>query len=469
MKVETPSLRARLQRNVLIPLFFTWALGTATIVSIAYYFAGRAFDRAILDDAYAIASHVDIENGVPRLRISQAEITSLLFDQTEQVYFAVFDAQGFLRAGHGGLRGAGQVSDASTKFSDIFFQGRALRTATIRNIEPVEFTVVVGLTTISREQLLRRLALYSLLPQAFLLLLLAWWLRRVISREVAPLNELQTRLQLRDLADLSPIQSAARISDIRELTDAINDLLARIDNGITSQKEFIGNVAHELRTPLAGIRALANYALSHHDPHIWQQQLQSIVQSEHRASHMVDQLLALALAAEANATMQLEPVALDKLVSDAILRFLPRADALGADLGAHGLISPCIVLGHTALLEGILNNLIDNALRYGRHDAATQPLRITVEMRAEGSDMLALEVSDNGPGLSDEKSAQLQARWARGDSQHNLTQGAGLGLAIVGKYADLMQSQFSLQSGKSSAGLTARLVLRRVFLDKSPS
>ena len=113
-------------------------------------------------------------------------------------------------------------------------------------------------------------------------------------------------------------------------------LLGRVRAGVQAQREFTGNVAHELRTPLAGIRSLAEHALAQTDPQQWRAQLQRVLQSEQRASHLIDQLLALALADETRDTLVLEPLALDRLVRDFVLRHMAQADSLGIDLGASG-------------------------------------------------------------------------------------------------------------------------------------
>jgi len=241
------------------------------------------------------------------------------------------------------------------------------------------------------------------------------------------------------------------------LEDSLNALLARVARGVQAQREFAGNVAHELRTPLAGIRALAEYGLAQREPEAWRMQLQRIVGSEARASHLVDQLLALALADEARTQMQAVPVALDELVRDAVLRLLPRADAAGIDLGGRGLDEPQHVMGHPTLLEGILNNLLDNALRYGR-PASGEGGSITVELQRQ-ADGVHLSVIDNGPGIPGAERQRILQRWVQGEEREWMGEGVGLGMAIVSRYAQLLGARFELGRGPDGQGLKAGIVL----------
>jgi two-component system sensor histidine kinase TctE len=235
--------------------------------------------------------------------------------------------------------------------------------------------------------------------------------------------------------------------------------MARIDQGVKAQREFAGNVAHELRTPLAGIRALAEYGLAQKDPTVWQAQLRRIEASQGRASRLVDQLLALALADEARDSLPLEPVELDELVHSCVLTFLPRADAAGVDLGAVGLDAPMPVLGRIELLEGLVNNLIDNALRYGRPTDGT-PARLTVELSHDAAGDVVLSVVDNGPGMEPQQRDQMLRRWAQGEAGQRLGEGAGLGLAIVNRYAMLLRGHFALAQAAGGTGLRASVTLR---------
>ena len=445
-----PSLRSRLARHVVLPLVLMWALGTAVALSVAGYFAGQAFDRSLLDDAYALAANMRASPDGPVLDLSPPEMGALLFDQTELVYFAVLRAGGELVAGHAGLRPPPLAESAAYGFTDLNYLGRELRVVSLRRGDPIEFTVVMAQTSTSRNLLLRRMLAFAVMPQIVLLLLLTWWLLRVIQRDLRPLQALQRALDRRDARDLTPVPPSvttfASTRDVERLGRAVNAMLGRLSESISAQREFAGNVAHELRTPLAGIRAQADYALAHPDPQVWREQLLGISRAEARASHMVEQLLALA--DEARAGLQLETVALNELVRDVLLRFLPKADAAGVDLGGEGLDATVFVQADTALLEGILSNLLDNALRYGT--AATPQITVSVAHLAEG---VVLSVTDNGPGLSALDAEQLRERWTLGPAGQRLGEGAGLGLAIVSRYVELLGACLSLEAAHEKSGL----------------
>jgi len=454
-----PSLRSRLARHVLLPLALTWGLGSIVALTVAEHFAAEAFDRALLDDAWAMAAHVREEGSRLTLHLTPQELNTMLFDQTESVYFAVFGRGGTLLAGQAGLAPARIPEGESYKFSEVPFEDKLLRSVSLRRDEPAEFVVVMAMTTVSRTQLLQRLVAYSASVQVLLLLALAWWLSRIIERDLHPLAELQHAVDRRDAGDLAPLPPSltqgATTQDVQRLGNAVNSLLLRLQESLSAQRDFAGNVAHELRTPLAGIRARAGYALAQDDPALWRAELQGIAQAEERASRLVDQLLALARAAESNARLVLEPIALHELVREVVLRFVPRADALGVDLGGAGLDEPVEVRGDQALIEGILNNLLDNALRYG----GTQTPHVTVALHREGGAAI-LSVNDNGPGLGSAEAQRLTQRWTQGPQGQKLGQGAGLGLAIVRRYAELLDAQFSLEGGAQGEGLCAKLRFR---------
>ena len=458
--VQKPSLRNRLLRHVLVPLATTWLLGSALVVGIATYFAQQAFDRALLDDAYLVASHVRKSadgSGNLDLRLSSQEIRTVLFDQSESLFFAVLSPNGALLAGHAGLRPAQFDANLKPIFASVEYQGHVLRSVTIHRPQPEDFYVVMAQTTTSRDHLLQRLLTFSIVPQLLLLLWLAAWLQRAIENDLVPLAELESAVGRRDARDLTPVPVSATTRDVQRLGQAVNALLGRIAASVQAQREFSGNVAHELRTPLAGIRALADYGLRQTDPNVWREQLLGIAQSQERASHLVDQLLALALADEAHQTLEQSPVALDALVSEAVLRFLPRADAARVDLGARGVDQPVWAFANSALIEGILNNLIDNALRYGCSPEGGGQITVSV---VDAPQAVVLSVIDNGPGVTPEQLKKLTQRWVQGSAGEALKEGSGLGLAIVSAYVQLLGAKVSMQT-ESPHGLRVSVTLNK--------
>jgi two-component system sensor histidine kinase TctE len=456
-----PSLRRRMLWQVMLPLAATWMLGTTVAVSVAYVYTRQAFDRSMLDDAHAIAANVSERDGQLAFSLTAREVGQVLFDRAERVYFAVLRADGSLLAGQGGLRAPADVPAEPWVFEERHYRGADLRMVTLTRQLPLPHVVVVAQTTRSRTQLLQQLLAASVAPQVLLLLLLGLWMRRSIARELQPMAQLEAALSRRDANDLAPLALQPRTRDIANLSAAFNALMARIAAGVRAQREFAGNVAHELRTPLAGIRSLAEYGLAQTDPAVWSAQLRLIVTSEARASHLVDQLLALALADEARDSLQLEPLDIDILVQDLLLRLLPRADAVGVDLGAEGLEQPLRAMGTVALVEGLLGNLVDNALRYGRPPLAGVTPRVTVAAHPQGDELL-LTVTDNGPGMEPGQQQRVLERWAQGRSAAEQGTGSGLGLAIVARYVALLGGRMSLRPVSDGTGLRVSVWLRGV-------
>jgi two-component system sensor histidine kinase TctE len=442
-----PTLRNRLMRHVLLPLALTWLLGSLLMLTIASYFTQQAYDRALLDDAYLVASHVRQKANVTEvdieLSLSAQEMSTVLFDQSESLFFAVLRLDGSLVAGHAGLHPTLSGVQSAPQFEVLNYQNKHLRSVTLFRDQPTPFVVVMAQTTTSRERLLQRLFVFSLAPQVLLLIALALWLQRAIEEDLVPLSALERTLGERDARDLTPVPVSASTQDVERLGQAINALLSRIAQSVQAQREFSGNVAHELRTPLAGIRALADYGLRHSDPEVWREQLMGIAQSQERASHLIDQLLALALADEAQQQLTHESVAMHEVVRDVVMRFMPRADAKQVDLGAVGLEQPLWVQANRALLEGVLNNLLDNALRYGASPSGES--RITVSL-ADAPQAVVLSVMDNGPGVSEAQRQKLSRRWVQGSAGEALKEGSGLGLAIVHEYARLLGATVSMQN-----------------------
>ena len=470
------SMRTRLLQHILVPLALTWLVSSLVVITVASHFAQKAFDRSLLDDAYLLASRVGVlkSSSVLELNLSNQDLGTVLFDQSESIFFAIYDQQGGLVAGHPGLSAPALRLNAPPFFETVVFQNMDMRTVTLFQSKPQPFFVVVAQTTASRSGLLQSLLWVTVVPQVLLLILLGWGLRRAIQKEIDPLLHLEQGILSRDVSDLSPLPPMGGSRDVRRLGQAFNDLLMRVNDGVRAQREFTGNVAHELRTPLAGIRALAEYGLQQNDPVQWREQLLAIVKSEERASRLMDQLLALAYADEAEQGLPLQALRLDTLVREVVMRHMPKALSQGVDLGADGLDEAVWVMGNPALIEGILDNLLDNALRHGRPldgggaSVTVALARLPWPGNAGAGAQVVMSVSDNGPGIDPSQISHAQARWARSDAPVGAQGGFGLGLSIIKAYAHLLKARLQWEGAPQGTGLRASLSLTLVAAPAVP-
>jgi len=478
-----PSLRRKILRHVLWPLTLTWAVGAALALGLAHYFTTQAYDRALLDDAYALSAQVRSDSKLDSvgraslgLSLTDAEMGAVLFDQSESIYFSVWRADGSLLAGHSALRplpdvglrdapwvGAPSTSLPAPVWRNGSYLGRDVRIVSLVRDFPASHVVMVAQTTASRSDMLRRLLLLSLVPQLLLLAALAWWLRRQVGLDLAPLSALQNAVEQRDTSDLRHVPAAltsrAKTSNIEHLGLAVNSLFDRLQLGINAQREFSGNVAHELRTPLASIRLQAEHVLTTSANEDIKNEMKKLLASTDQASHLIDQLLALALADETKNSVSLKPLDLSEVVHEVVSRHLSRADRLSVDLGAEGLDLPVWVMGHKVLIEAVLDNLIDNAFRYGLPSEARASAKITVAIERL-ADKVHLCVTDSGKGLTAEEAAVYKRRWTQASETKRVGRGVGLGLAIVSRYAQLLEAPLSLITKPGGAGLCAQLTFK---------
>jgi len=466
-----PSLRSRLLRHVLLPLGLVWLAGSVVVISVASHFTQAAYDRSLLDDAYSVANNVRANEAGLELMLSTREVRAVLFDQVESVYFAVRRADGSLLTGQAGLFMPDEPAEPDAppfRFANISFQGKPLRAVRLQRSDPQAFEVVMAQTTQSRSALLRSLLLYSVIPEVLLLVLLAAWLGRAIRAELQPLARLQQALGQRNAQDLTPLQVQANTRDVHLLEDSLNALLARVARGVQAQLGFAGNVAHELRTPLATtqLRLQGLQDLIGQQPDaVLRQELQKAQDALAQLSRRAEKLLQMSRA-ESGATLAREPVALSPLAAAVAQEFwLDPAlmDRLQLQVPEHG---DAVALGDADALAIVLRNLLENAVRYAPHG----PIVLRVALPAR------LSVSDQGLGMAPDRQAELLQRHQQGHAdpgppaptagaRHPPQPGYGLGLSIVSTIVERQGGQISLHSpapGRAAGpnpGLEVRLDL----------
>lgn len=282
--------------------------------------------------------------------------------------------------------------------------------------------VVVASTLKARDKLVREAVLGLLVPELAMILAALAVIWFGTQAGLAPLGALTDELARRSAADLRPL-SARGPEEIQPVVDEINRLLARLDKSLASQRHFVSDAAHQLRTPIAALQAQVEATLRESDGQT-RPRLERVLSPALRLSHLVDQLLALARA-EPSSAQAAEPVELPEIARNAAERWLPAAIGKKIDLGFE--LAPAVVPGNRLLLSEMLANLIDNALRHTPEDGT---ITVSCGSTEEGA---WLAVEDSGPGIAPEEREKVFARFYQAPGSRS--DGCGLGLAIVAEIA----------------------------------
>ncbi|USX29305.1 HAMP domain-containing histidine kinase [Oxalobacteraceae bacterium OTU3CINTB1] len=269
-----------------------------------------------------------------------------------------------------------------------------------------------------------------------------------VSNGLRPLNRLRAGLNARDGDDLAPIAIADVPYELEPVVSAFNGLLDKVGEGARARQDFLANVAHQLRTPLAGLKTQLEWLGARHAEPDTAHSVKLMLLATERMIRQTNQLLALARA-EPNhfEKTRLEAVALNELVEDAIQSFVDQATGKGIDIGFD--LRPVEINGDRFLLRDLIDNVIDNAIRYTPTGGT-----VTVACRAdEGGGVLTVE--DSGPGIPAAKRGQVFSRYVRLDDK---THGSGLGLAIVRDIAIVHGATLSI--GDAAGGHGALFTVR---------
>jgi two-component system sensor histidine kinase TctE len=319
--------------------------------------------------------------------------------------------------------------------------------------------VQVARSRANREELARRILMDTVLPLSVLVTLMTVIVWGGIRAGLKPLALLQRQVEGRAANDLATIEVDSAPPEVRSLARAINALLGEVHHNVVAQKRFISDAAHQLRTPLAGLKSQTELALREATDPALVARLQRVHESASRSAHLVNQLLTLARAEPESATLQNRvPVDLQRLAREVTAEMVPRALAAGVDLGydeTDGLDGGAAttplppVRGIALLLREALVNLIDNAIRYAGRDAT-----VTVRVRPAAEAVL-MEVEDNGPGVPATEREHVFERFVRATQAGN---GCGLGLAIVREIVERHAGQVALHAVQPQ-GLLARVRL----------
>lgn len=444
---EQRSLFGEILDWMLAPLLLLWPMSVALTWLVAQNIASRPYDRDLAQLAHMISRQMAVEvaqhPGKP-IRLPESAAVLLRSDDVDRIYFQVLDASGALVSGDVDVpapEGEG-LPVGEAVFRDAEIHNEAVRVVGLRPapVEGVPSTVAlvqVAETLDKRSRLATEIIKGVILPQFVILpvaVLLVWF---ALARGIAPLNQLQQRIRRRESHDLSPIEEHDAPEEVVPLVRSINDLLARLDQSMGAQKHFLADAAHQLKTPLAGLRTQAELAEREiengADPQAVKRSLQQIALSSQRAAHMVNQLLSMARAEDEEQARRRQPFSLVELATETVQDFVPKAMDKRIDLGYEGPDPDADVpalRGLPVLVRELVRNLVDNALQYTPEGGV-----VTVRVFADPfGQVLVLQVEDNGPGIPQaERELVFQPFYRALGTQ---VDGSGLGLAIVREIAE---------------------------------
>jgi two-component system sensor histidine kinase TctE len=429
---------------MLAPLLLLWPMSIAITYLVAKSIANQPFDHALEDSVTVLAQQVKEVDGNVIARLPGTARDILRADDVDSVYFQISGPRGEIVDGDRDLPLPNP--DDAERSGRVHFRTETLHGTPVRiayawvNLQPLLdptqeprlALVQVAETLDKRAQLANEIIKGVILPQFIILpviLALVWF---ALSRGLSPLAQLQERIRARPPDDLSPIDSRQVPEEISPLVGSLNDMLARLAHTIDAQKRFIADAAHQMKTPLAGMRMQSELALRQVDPNEIHRSLEQLAKSSESATRLVNQLLALARAEnQPHAGQTLEPLDLAALARDVVQDWVQASFAHEIDLGYEVIGDPPEIDGSAMMLRELLSNLIDNALRYTPPGGS-----VTVRVRGtnigNGNQSL-LEVEDTGPGIAPSERHRVFERFYRilGSS----ASGSGLGLAIVREIA----------------------------------
>jgi len=468
----TRSLHRHLLLWLLLPQLVLWLAAASFTYELADSYTNRAIDASLSTASRALARQVKPSGSGLYIDFPRAAQDIIEADPDDRVYYMVSTPPGEFILGNnqmpqpppslgeprlgvpymydGTVRDQAAGDPTGDKRRDVAVRVVALYLAYGEPGKPQRMLVQVARSRASREELARQILIDTALPLSGLIVLMSIIVWGGIRGGLAPLARLRSMVESRAPNDLAPVRVDAAPEEVRSLARALNELLHEVRENVTEQKRFISDAAHQLRTPLAGLKsqtelALASAAVSA-DPEL-RSRLERVHESATRSARLVSQLLALARA-EPEAAMAQSRTRFDlaRLAREVAADQVPRALAAGIDLGsedesapaAEGGDTPAVpVLGNAMLIREALVNLVDNAIRYAGRGAS-----VTVCVRAQGGEAIA-SVEDTGGGVPEADHERIFQRFARATHEGN---GCGLGLAIVREIVERSRGSVRLES-----------------------
>jgi len=461
---ERRSLFGEILDWMLTPLLLLWPISLALTWLVAQNIAGKPFDRALEYNVQALAKLIVVKNHQVQLNLTGPAREILRADDTDLVYYQVLGTRGEFLSGERDLplpSNEDMAFEGEVRLREDVMQGQEVRVAytwikvDVPGARPM--LVQVAETLEKRKTLATEIVKGVMVPQFITLPLAVLLVWLALVRGIKPLAQLEKRIRARKPNDISPLDDTDVPEEVAPLVSSVNDLLSRLKVSLTTQRRFLADAAHQLKTPLAGLRMQADLAQRETDAEELKKSLKHIGQASIRATHTVNQLLALARAETTGRSLAKQTVDMVLIASEVMADSVPRALEKKIDLGYDG---PAVgeqnttLEGNPTLLKEMVRNLLDNAIAYTPENG-----RVTLRLLTDRfSGVLVLLVEDSGPGIPESERELVLQPFYRALGTN--VDGSGLGLAIVLEIANQHDAAISIEDAEAPNSPGTRITVR---------
>jgi two-component system, OmpR family, sensor histidine kinase TctE len=404
-------------------------------------------DRRLKEASNALMAHVHVKDG--QVTLDSNSDTPPRLPSTDSVIYAVRDAQGRLLNGDPRLPAAPMNGETSQLIAMTQVDNRNFRSLTTRFDTPGGVVLITAADVRPAAEPAARYGFMSTLlwdfAQLDVTLVLVWV---GIQLGLRPVKRLRDEIAARSPQDLRPIDESAVPREIAPVVVTLNRLFTTLRSSVQSQQQFIANTAHQLRTPITGLQAQLDLIVAEPAAAPIKHRLTTLQEGIKQLAHSANQLLTLARAdPNVNIATKNQTVELDTLVAEVVGKFFDRALQANIDLGID--VTPVSILADPALIDDLLSNLVDNALKYTPAGG-----RVTVSA-GKKSGKARLAVEDTGPGIPESERQRVRQRFYR--LPNSPGHGSGLGLAIVDEIAKLYSASMYIGAGADGCGTTVQI------------
>jgi len=436
---------------MLAPLLLLWPMSMGLTYLVAIQIANTPFDKALDDSVTILAQQLKRREDTVELVLPISPKELLRVDETDSIIYQVVNQHGEVIAGDEsglGLPGSEDIVPGVMHFRSDIVAGKDVRVAylwvDVGKNRGNDFALIqVAETLEKRKKLGNEIVKGVIIPQFLIFpiaVLLVWF---GLARGISPLNALQQTIRERKPEDLSALETKDTPEELLPLISALNDQLQKLEASLATQKRFIADAAHQLKTPLAGMRMQAEMLMREKDKEQIQLSLEQLTLGSERATRLVNQMLAMARA-ESHALSQHSILNLVEVAKNVVTDFYMDALSKEIDLGFEAPDHAIYIRGHEIMLGEMIKNLVDNAIRY-------TPLKGTITVRVDDSlqqEAIVVEVEDTGGGVPESERAMVFDRFYR--VLGTQVDGSGLGLSIVKETATQHGATVSIHNNPKS-------------------